>query len=77
LRLSPLPIGVSQVIGRSTNPSKLPKKVIICWSDGVQKEICEQAYIKAVLKDPIGPKTAIVFEIFKGSDVSVYLMNLP
>jgi len=73
--ISPLPAGVSQVIGRPTNPPKLPKEIIICWVDEAQKERCRQEDITAVLKGLKDPVTALVFEIRSRSEVRIYLEN--
>ena len=75
--ISPLPVGVSQIIGRSTNPPRLPSEIYICWGDQAQKEICKQENIKAVLKNPAGTGKALVFEILSLSDVKVCLENKP
>jgi hypothetical protein len=74
--ISPLPIGISQVIGRGTNPPKLPQKLIICWLDGAKKEICKQVDIKTILKSSQDANRALVFEIFSPSDVRIYLENM-
>lgn len=73
--ISPLPKGVSQVIGRPTNPPELPRELLICWVAEAEKENCKQKNIREVLKGVAGSGTALVFEIRSQSDAKIYLEN--
>lgn len=76
--ISPVPVGVSQVIRRPTNPPRLPEKAIICWMpSGAQKEICKQKEVRVILKNSAGAKDSLVFEIMKQSNVNIYLEKTP
>ncbi len=70
--ISPVPAGVSQIIGRPANPPKLPGQMMVCWVPVKANQVCRQKDISAVLKDSTD-QAALVFEIVQGSEVRVYL----
>ncbi len=71
--ISPVPAGVSQIIGRSANPPELPGQMEVCWVPVSENQMCRQKDITAVLKGSTDQENALVFEIVRGSEVRVYL----
>ncbi len=72
--IAPLPAGVSQVVGRPSNPPKLPTDLFCCWVIDGTREICREVNLKKVLKGNVSG-TALVFEIHDPSSVSAYLLK--
>ncbi|MCG8684302.1 MAG: hypothetical protein MI892_05470 [Desulfobacterales bacterium] len=69
--MSPLPQGVTQVIGRPSNPPKLPRKLMVCWKkEGAH--ICQMKNIKEILKNIDSVNTALVFDIQPQSRLKIY-----
>jgi hypothetical protein len=74
ISISPVPIGISQSVGRPTHPSKFPSQIKICWTNIDNKEFCKQVSIKKVLKEASEiPGEALVFEILPFSEINVFL----
>ncbi len=71
--ISPLPQGVSQVIGRSTDPPLLPPKIPFCWVIETDNKICKQMDLRPVLNKSNAEGKALVFEILTRSEAMVYL----
>lgn len=70
--VSPVPSGVSQVIGRSADAPELPNDVIICWLTRVGRK-CQNSDLRLVLKQSSGPEDAIVIEVLSFNEVKVHL----
>ncbi len=73
--LSPLPAGVTQVLGRPSNPPKLPGKLIVCWEKS-GGQICQAKDIEGILKGLGSFDTALVFDIQPQSTLNIYLEPL-
>jgi len=72
--ISPVPKGVSQIFGRSSQPSNIPWQINVCWINNDDKELCKLVSLKTVLKRATTISgEALVFEILPFSDVTVYL----
>ena len=60
--ISPLPAGVTQMVGRPSNPPKLPRQLTICWKPA-DRQICRDKDISGILKGGDRGNEALVFEI--------------
>ncbi len=72
--ISPVPMGASQVFGRSSQPSNLPGQIDVCWINKDDKKFCKLVALKSILKSSTSISgKAIVFEILPLAEISVYL----
>lgn len=71
--ISPLPVGVSQSVGRPTDAPKMPNEIMICWIRDTNEKKCSNIDVKKVLKAMTDSTHAIVFEILPQSNVDAYL----
>ncbi len=72
--ISTVPIGASQIFGRSSRPSNFPRQINVCRINKDDKELCKLVSLKTVLKRATTISgEALVFEMLPFSEVSVYL----
>ena len=72
--ISPVPKGASQIFGRSSQPSNIPRQINVCWINSDDVELCKLVSLKTVLKRATTISgEALVFEILPFSKVTVYL----
>ena len=71
--ISPLPIGASQVIGKSSYSPRLPSQIDFCLLAEVGNEFCHQIYLKQILNKAKGSDKAIVFDVLNHSQIKVFL----
>jgi hypothetical protein len=76
--ISPVPKGVSQEIGRPTDPPVFPRTVAVEWVDNEGRDHLRKLPLAKALKDATGGRgEALVFEIGPFEDVLVYIENNP
>jgi hypothetical protein len=72
--ISPVPNGVSQEIGRSTDPPAFPRTVAVEWVDNKGRVLVRKLPLAKALKDATGGRgEALVFEIGPFEDVQVFI----
>ena len=71
--ISPVPRGVTQVIGRPSSPPPLPSLVIIRWTGYDQRQYEREILLEKVLSDPnTQTKDSLIFEIRPFCRISVF-----
>ena len=72
-KISPVPIGATQIFTRPSSPPPLPKKVIISWIDSTQRQYDSEISIEEVLSNSAVKTTNfLVFEIGFSGRINVY-----
>jgi hypothetical protein len=76
--IAPVPQGVSQEVGRPTDPPPLPGNVAVEWIDHHGRTIVRELSLRKALKDSTGGMdAAIVFEIGPAEEVLVFIEPSP
>jgi len=71
--IAPVPQGVSQQIGRPTEPPPLPRSIVVEWVDRAGRTIVREVSVAKALKGATGAgDEAIVIEIGPFEDVLVF-----
>jgi hypothetical protein len=72
-KISPVPIGATQIITRPSSPPPLPKKVIVSWIDSTQRQYDSEISLEEVLiNSAVKPTNFLVFEIGFSGRINVY-----
>jgi hypothetical protein len=72
-KISPVPIGATQIFTRPSSPPPLPKKVIISWIDSTQRQYDSEISLEEVLSNSaVKPTNFLVFEIGFSGRINVY-----
>jgi len=76
--LSPVPLGVSQVYIRPTEPPPFPRTVAVEWVDHDGRTHMRELSISKALRSATGSSDeALVFEIWPDEDVLVFIEKKP
>jgi len=72
--IAPVPQGVSQEVGRQTDPPPLPGNVAVEWVDHQGRTVVRELSLRKALKGSAGGRNAaIVFEIGPADEVLVFI----
>jgi hypothetical protein len=72
--IAPVPQGVSQEVGRPTDPPPLPKAIAVEWIDHQGRIVVRELSLRKALKGSAGRRNAaIVFEIGPAEEVLVFI----
>ena len=72
--VSPVPNGLTQEVGRPSNPPPLPKRVALEWIDGAGRTQVRELEIGTALQGASGGRgEALVFEIGRSGAVRVFV----
>ena len=73
-KISPVPIGATQIFTRPSSPPPLPKQVIISWIDSTQRQYDREISLEKVLSNSaVKSINFLVFEIGPSGRISVYI----
>lgn len=73
-KISPVPIGTTQIITRPSSAPPLPKQVIISWIDSTQRQYDREISLEKVLRNSVvKDKDFLVFEIGFSGRINVYI----
>ena len=72
-KISPVPIGTTQIFTRPSSPPPLPKQVVVSWIDSTQRQYDRQISLEKVLSNSSVKSTDfLVFEIGFSGRINVY-----